>query len=518
MLSIHIIIALVMGCAPLAWIARRLRLPDPVALVLGGAALAFIPGLPQIGIAPEIVFTVLLPPILYQGALHLPWGEFRESLRPILILAVGLVVATMAAIGLIAHWLIPSLPLAAAMVLGAILAATDPTAAIAVMRKLGAPRRVVTLVEGESIVNDATALVLFTLAIQAISTGAFSIPTAVVQFFFVAAGGALVGLVVAFLFEVVHGWLADSELEAIWGAMIPFAAYLTADALHVSGIMAVLAAGMFRGWHSPEVLSARSRLIGFAVADVVAFGLNSLIFVLIGLQLRNIVAALSGYGARDLALYSLAISAALIFVRVAWVLGSAALANLLRPRRERPLTFPMMVVVSWSGMRGMLSLAAALAIPNTINGGEAFPGRNLIIFLTFAAIVVTLLLQAVTLKPLMRAIGLRGDSPNLSDETAARREMAVAALKALRRRERDATLGAAAAASLRALSDQYLAEAPAGSAAYDPAAQEARREAQKDIVGAQKRRLILMKNRGLVSDQIFLRLQRELDHVELSVE
>lgn len=518
MLSIHVIIALIMGCAPLAWIARRLGLPDPVALVLGGAALAFIPGLPQIGIAPEIVFTVLLPPILYQAALHLPWGEFRESLRPILILAIGLVVATMAAIGFFAHWLIPSLPLAAAMVLGAILAATDPTAAIAVMRKLGAPRRVVTLVEGESIVNDATALVLFTLAIHAISTGAFSIPAAVVQFIFVAAGGVLIGLVVAVLFEIVHSMLADSELEAVWGIILPFAAYLAGDFLHTSGIMAVLAAGMLRGWHAPEVLSARSRLVGFAVADVVAFGLNSLIFVLIGLQLRNVVAALSGYGARDLALYSLAISAVLIVLRLAWVLGSAALANLLRPTQERPLTFPMMVVVSWSGMRGMLSLAAALAIPHTIGGGEAFPGRDLIVFLTFSAIMITLLLQSITLKPLMRAIGLESDAQNLPGETAARREMAVAALKALRRRARDPSLAAAAAASLKALTAQYLAEAPAGAGVYDPAAQEARREAQKDIVAAQQHRLLLMKNRGLVSDQVFLQLQRELDHVELSVE
>jgi monovalent cation/hydrogen antiporter len=518
MLSIHVIIALIMGCAPLAWIARRLGLPDPVALVLGGAALALIPGLPRIGIAPEIVFTVLLPPILYQAALHLPWGEFRESLRPILILAIGLVAATMAAIGLIAHWLIPSLPLGAAMTLGAILAATDPTAAIAIMRKLGAPRRVVTLVEGESIVNDATALVLFTLAIQAVSTGSFSIPAAIVQFFFVAAGGALVGLVVAALFELVHGFLEDSELEAVWGIILPFAAYLSADFVHTSGILAVLAAGMFRGWHSPEVLSARARLVGFAVADVVAFGLNSLIFVLIGLQLRGVVAALSGYGVRELALYSVAISAVLIVLRVAWVLGSAALANLFRSHQERPLTFPMMAIVSWSGMRGMLSLAAALAIPQTIGGGEAFPARELIIFLTFAAIVITLLLQAVTLKPLMRAIGLESESNALPGEIAARREMAVAALKALRRRAREPSLSAAAAASLKALSAQYFAEAPASAEAYDPAAQEARRRAQKDIVAAQQQRLVLMRRRGGVDDQVFLRLQRELDHVALSVE
>lgn len=518
MLSIHVIIALMMGCAPLAWIARRLGLPDPVALVLGGAALALAPGLPQIGIAPEIVFTVLLPPILYQAALHLPWGEFRESLRPILILAIGLVVATMAAVGLLAHWLIPSLPLGAAMTLGAILAATDPTAAIAIMRRLGAPRRVVTLVEGESIVNDATALVLFTLAVQAIATGSFSIPAAVVQFLFVAAGGALVGLVVAALFELVHGLLRDSDLEAIWGVILPFAAYLAADSVHTSGIMAVLAAGLFRGWHSPEVLSARSRLVGNAVADVVAFGLNSLIFVLIGLQLRNVLAALARYGAGELALYSVAISAMLIALRMAWVLGSAGLANLFRPRRERPLTFPMMIVVSWSGMRGILSLAAALAIPHAIGGGESFPARDLIVFLTFSAIVITLLVQAVTLRPLMRAIGLENDAAELPGETAARREMAVAALKALRRSAREATHGAAAAAALRALTDQYRAEAPTDVASYDPAAQEARREAQKEIVVAQQRRLLLMRNRGMVSDEVFLRLQRELDHVALSVE
>jgi CPA1 family monovalent cation:H+ antiporter len=517
MLSVPIIIALVMGCVPLAFIARRMGLPDPVMLVIGGAALAFAPQLPEVRIAPEIVFTVLLPPILYQAALHLPWLEFRESLRLILVLAIGLVLATMAATGVIAHLLIPALPWAAAMVLGAILAATDPTAAIAIMQKLRAPRRVVTVVEGESIVNDATALVLFTLALHAVSTAEFSAPAAIVQFFFVSAGGVMIGLIVAAFFELAHSLLKDSELEAIWGIMLPFAAYLAADAVHTSGVMAVLAAGLFRGWHAPEVLSARARLVGYAVADVVAFGLNSLIFVLIGLQLRNVVTALSGYSAGELALYSLVVSATLILLRVAWVLGSASLVNLFARGREQPMTFPMMVVVSWSGMRGMLSLAAALAIPREIGDGSQFPGRDLIVFLTFSAIVITLLLQSITLKPLMRAIGLDNDAGTLPGETAARREMAAAALRALRRSAKEPTHGPAATAALKALTAQYLAEAPADNAHYDPAAQETRREAQRRIVMAQQQRLILMWRRGLVSDQVFLRLQRELDHVELSV-
>src|SRR5471032_1961014 len=225
----------------------------------------------------------------------------------------------MAAVGEVAHWLIPALPLSAAMTLGAILAATDPTAAIAIMQKLQAPRRVVTLVEGESIVNDATALVLFTIAVQATSTGSFSIPSAATQFVFVSAGGVLVGLVVAALFELVHSLLKDSDLEAIWGILLPFAVYLAADFVHTSGIMAVLAAGLLRGWQSPHAHTARARLIGVSLADVVAFGLNSLIFVLIGLQLRTIAMALSGYAVGQLALYSVTISAALIVLRLVWV-------------------------------------------------------------------------------------------------------------------------------------------------------------------------------------------------------
>jgi monovalent cation/hydrogen antiporter len=518
MLSVSLIIGLVMACVPLAWVARRLGLPDPVLLVLGGAALAFAPNLPEIRIAPEIVFTVLLPPILYQAALHLPWAEFRESLRPILILAIGLVLATMAAVGEVAHWLIPALPLSVAMTLGAILAATDPTAAIAIMQKLQAPRRVVTLVEGESIVNDATALVLFTIAVQATSSGSFSIPSAAVQFVFVSAGGVLVGLVVAALFELVHLLLKDSDLEAIWGILLPFAVYLAADFVHTSGIMAVLAAGLLRGWQSPHAHSARARLIGISLADVVAFGLNSLIFVLIGLQLRTIAIALSGHGARELALDSVAIAAALIAVRVAWVLGSASLANLIRPAAERSMTLPMMAVVSWSGMRGILSLAAALAIPHTVAGGGEFPGRELIIFLTFTAILITLVLQSTTLRPLMRAIGLEIDVQDLPGEAAARREMALVALKVLRRRSHDAPLTPAVTASLKALSAQYLAEAPTETQHYDPAAPEARRQAQRDIVAAQRERLVAMRRRGLIDDQVFLRLEREMDHTELSVE
>jgi monovalent cation/hydrogen antiporter len=518
MLSVSIIIMLVMCSVPLALIARRLGLPDPVTLVIGGAALAFIPRLPEIRLAPEVIFTVLLPPILYQAALHLPWIEFRENLRPILILAIGLVLATMVAVGLTAHWLIPTMPFAVAMVLGAILAATDPTAAIAIMRRLRAPRRVVTIVEGESIVNDATALVLFTLALGAVSTGDFSISGAFVQFVFVSVGGTLVGLVVAALFELAHGLLQDDELEAVWGIILPFAAYLSADSLHTSGILAVLAAGMFRGWHSPDVSSARSRLVGFVLADAVAFGLNSLVFVLIGLQLRTVVVALSGYGVGQLAVYSLGISALLIALRMAWILGSSTLANIFTPPAERRLSLPMMLVISWSGMRGMLSLAAALAIPPTIGGGDPFPARDLIVFLTFAAIVVTLILQSITLKPLMRAIGLESDDQTLPGETGARREMGAIALKVLRRQVREAHPGSAAAASLNALLAQYVAEASTAESVFDSAAQLTRRQAQKDIVAAQRQRLILMRRRGLVSDQVFLLIQRELDHVELSIE
>jgi monovalent cation/hydrogen antiporter len=518
MLSVSVIIALILCCVPLALIARRMGLPDPVTLLIGGAALAFIPQLPEIRVAPEIVFTVLLPPILYQAALHLPWVEFRESLRPILMLAIGLVLATMVAVGVVAHWLIPTLPLSAAMVLGAILAATDPTAAIAIMRRLRAPRLVITIVEGESIVNDATALVLFTLALNAVSTGEFSIPTALIQFLFVATGGILVGLVVATLFELGHGLLQDAELEAIWGIILPFAAYLAADFVHTSGIMAVLAAGMFRGWHSADVLSARSRLVSFVLADAVAFGLNSLIFVLIGLQLRNVVLALTGYGIGQLAIYSLAISALLIVLRMAWILGSATIANFFAPPRERPLSLPMMLVISWTGMRGMLSLAAALAIPRTIGAGEAFPARDLIVFLTFSAIVVTLLVQSITLKPLMRVVGLESDEQSLPGETAARREMAVIALKVLRRQIKETSPTSAVAKSLNALSTQYLAEAPTAELVSDFDAQRSRRQASREIVAAQRQRLILMRRRGLVSDQVFLLLQRELDHVELSVE
>jgi monovalent cation/hydrogen antiporter len=415
----------------LAIIAKRLNLPYPIVFVIGGAALAAVPNLPTVELAPDVVFLIVLPPLLYAGGWLTDWRGFKSNARPIGLLAVGLVIVTTVAVAIAAHALTPELSWASAFTLGAIVSPPDAVAAEAIFERLRVPRRIVTILSGESLVNDATALVIYRFAVVAAITGAFSLATATFSFFLVAAGGIAMGLAVGYAIVWVgklldKADLEDTQLDSLTLFMAPYAAYISADALHVSGVLSAVAAGIFVSRRSSEIYSPQTRLTAYANWSILIFLLNALVFLLIGLQLRTIVRDPSF--AIHYLTAGLIISLIVILVRIAWVFPATYLPRLLsRKLRERDPNPPAqwIFVISWAGMRGIVSLAAALALPLAADG-KPFPGRNEIVFITFCVIFATLVFQGLTLLPIIKAIGFDGGE-DLEKREA---EVRVAALRA----------------------------------------------------------------------------------------
>jgi len=427
----EIIVLLFATVATLAVIARKVALPYPIVLVISGLALSFIPRLPEVKLNPEIVFYFFLPPLLYPAALFTSWRDFRRNLRPILLLAIGLVLVTTVTIAWVAHTILPDLPWAAAFALGAIVSPPDAVSATAVLRRLPVPRRIQTILEGESLVNDATALVALQFAVAALTTGTFSLGHATLRFIWVAAGGIAFGLLVGFAMRWVHRHLDDPPVQITISLLTPFAAYLPAERLHVSGVLATVTAGIFLGWHSALLVSARYRLQAFAFWEMVVFLLNGFVFIVIGLQLPGILRGLHAESLFSPIQNALIISAAVILIRIAWVLPATYLPRLLSKKLRRKDLIPpwqQVTVVAWSGMRGVVSLAAAFALPLALTDGTTFPGRNYILFLTFSVILATLVLQGLTLPLLIRKLRIKGDNVTDEEERSARLEANQAAL------------------------------------------------------------------------------------------
>src|SRR3990172_4762899 len=391
MLLVELLVALFAAAVALAWLARRARVPYPIALVLGGAALAFVPGLPRFPRDPTLILVIVLPPVLYQAALLTSWRDFRANLGTISLLAVGLVVATTVTVAATLKWLAPEVPWAAAFALGAIVSPPDAVAATAVPSRLNMPRRIVTLLEGESLVNDASGLELFRLA--------------------VAAGVIAVGWPLGRAFVSIHRQLGDTLVEIVLSLVLPYAAYLIAETAHVSGVLAVVAAGLVRGRYAREAFSPEARIVAQSVWTVVVFLVNCFVFILIGLQLPAIVSGLGGRSVSEAIGVGVVLSLVAIAVRLAWVFPGAYLPRLLVPRLGRPEPPPpwqRVLVVGWSGMRGIVSLAAALALPLATDSGAPFPERDLLVFLAFVVILVTLVVPGLTLAPLARLLRVGG--------------------------------------------------------------------------------------------------------------
>jgi len=433
-------LALLCAVATLGAVSKRVRLPLPILQVAGGALLSLAPGFSNIHVKPEVFFALFIPPLLFSDGWFIPKREFARAMRPVLLLALGLVTLTVVVVGYLIHAIIPTIPLAAGFALGAVISPTDAVAVSAVTKRLSLHPRVTNVVNGESLVNDASGLLAFKFAVAAVSTGVFSAKVAAVNFFALSIGGILIGLAVAWVIGMVRVWLvrgdiSEPSIQTTLSLLTPFAAYFPAVQMHVSGILAVVAAGIYAGIHDTRNLTTADRLQTSEVWTVILFAFNGMAFILLGLQLPNVIAGIKGHQWNELAAYALILSTCVILLRLAWVYPGAYIPRwMFRSIREQEAkpTPGQIFIVGWSGIRGSVNLAAALSLPLTTAMGEAFPERNLLIFLAGSVIVVTLLVHGLTLPPLIRWFGVAGDGAAEREEQMARIAVARAAINRIK--------------------------------------------------------------------------------------
>ena len=518
-----LLVGILVAVAGLAALAARLSVPYPILLVLGGAAFGFLPELPPVSLDPEVMLVVFLPPLLYKTAIYANIRDFRTDLRGLTLNAVALVLATMCAVSVCAHLLIPDLPWSAAFVLGAIVSPTDPVAAATIMRRLDAPRRLVSSIEGEGLFNDATALVAYRAAIGAVVAGGFSVVHAGLTFILGAIGGIAIGLVVGWLSAQIRKRVADIQVSVTMSLLTGYAAFVPADALGASGVLATVTAGIYMGVRGPQILpAAQARLQGYFVWDIVDFILNATLFVLIGLQLRSVVNGLSGYSAATLTAYALAVIGVVVGGRLVWFFTVPYLIRLIdrRPSQRQRRTPPWWrLVVAWSGMRGAVSLAVALAVPLATDSGAPFPHRDLIIFLTFAVIFATLVGQGFTLPAMVRRLNVRDDP---DEENRARLVATKAALAQLDALADEPWTRDEGVERLRALNQFRKQRFAARAGVVDDEGYEDRSRAYQQmllmVLDAQRQALLQMRNNGEASNEVVNQILRDLDLEESRLE
>ena len=511
-----ILLGLLAAIAALLVAAPILRIPYPIFLVLGGLALGFVPGVPSLSLPPDVVLIAVLPPLLYSSAFFTSLRDLRANALPIGMLAIPLVIVTMTVVALVAHMWVDSMSWSAAFVLGAIVSPTDPIAATAIMRRLGVPRRVVTIVEGESLVNDGTALVLYRVAVTAAVAGTFSFWSASWHFLWAAAGGIGIGLVVGYLVAAVRRRLDNPPVEVTIALMTGYFAFIPANALDASGVLAVVTAGVYLGWRTPELTSVQTRLQGVAVFEILVFVLNSLVFALVGLQLPGILDALTGHSSGSLIGWGVLVTAAVIVSRLVWAPALTLLPKLFFPRlRHGPITAGSPVVTAWAGMRGAVSLAAALAIPLFTDAGGAFPERDLIIFLTFCVILGTLVVQGLTLPAVIRAFGLQPDTLEEREDAKARIKAADAALARLAELEDEDWVREDTAERLRGLygfrKDRFASRFDETSDGQIEERSQSYQRLRHELLEAERSAVVDLRRQGVISSDVERRVQRDLD-------
>ncbi|HET7417937.1 MAG TPA: Na+/H+ antiporter [Solirubrobacterales bacterium] len=507
--NIESVFVLILAAALMVRLADFGKIPAPIVLVLGGLAIAFIPGLPSVELDPDTIFLVFLPPLVYAAGWQTSPGELRAVMRPLALLAVGLVFVAAAAVAVVAHALVPELSWSEAAILGAVLAPTDAVSATSIFRRLGAPERVRLLVEGESMINDGTALVLYRIAVGVATGGAFSLGGAALEFVGVAAGGILVGLAVGVLSDLVVRRQTDAALSIVLTVLTSYGAYISAEELHVSGILAAVVAGIYAGYRSPRSLDADIRLSAVAFWNVLVFGLEITLFVLLGLQLPEIVDTLeqtSSVGELLLPVAGIAIASTLVRLAFVFAMRSDAGDN----AGER-------FAVGWSGMRGAVSLAAALAVPLSVDA------RPQIIFLTFALILVTLVGQGLSLPAIVRALKLEEPRRWSDEEAVARMEAAQSALDRIDEMEEEERAGEA---QLKRLRDLYRArfrmcQAVLGGEDPDVAAREQRivdyGELRRELIGVEREELLTLRAAERLRNQTMRQIERDLDLEEARI-
>lgn len=488
MAAFELVLVLLAVTALLEVFSERIGIPGPVVLVLGGIVLAVLPGMPRPALNPELIFLIFVPPLLYAAAVQSSLRDFRRHAPSISLLSVFLVLATTAAVAAVARAVAPELTWAAAFALGAIVSPPDAVAVTAIARRIGIPRSIVTVLEGESLFNDATALVTYRMAIAAALTGTFSLAAAAGDLVVDALGGAALGLAIGYGYARLHGRVCDMpEVASTMSLLVPFVAYIPADHLGFSGVLAVVAAGLYIGRKAAAAPGAAARVLVRSLWTVVGFLLEGLIFILIGLELPRVLGALQDYPAIELAKAALAVSAALIGVRLVLVpLGALILRALGQPVAT---SWRGVLFVAWAGLRGGDSLVIALSMPLVAAGGAPFPGRDLILFVTFAVIFVTLVLQGLTLKPAVRALGLAADPSEAAEEAEARRRLVAAGL-----------------AHRSALSRVAEVEA-------DPALDT--RKLRIEVLLVERRELVRLRDEEVIGEETLRRVQRELDLEEM---
>ena len=505
-------LALILAVATMLAIAPTLRIPYPILLVLGGLAIGVVPGMPEFELDPELVFFGVLPPLLYSAAFFTSLRELRVNARPIGLLALGLVAVTTVGVAVIAHTFIDDLPWSSAFVLGAIVSPTDPLAATSIARRLGVPRKLVAIVEGESLVNDGTGLVLYRVAVAAVVTGSFSAFYTGGLFVVSAGGGIAVGLGVGWLVRQVRRRLDNPPAEITISLLTGYVAFIPAELMGVSAVLAAVTAGIFLGWHTPELTNAQVRLQGLAVWEIVQYLLNALLFVLVGLQLPVVIDALGGVSTARLVGYAVLVSATVIVLRFAWVF-----AVLHAPKwiARRVSNWRGAFFLSWAGMRGAVSLAAALALPLETDAGAPFPGRDLILFLTFSVILATLVGQGLTLPFIIRVLGLEEDGIEDREDAKARIHAAEAALARLEELVSEEWVREDTAERMRGAyrfrTTRFQARLDDGDdGAIESRSQDYQR-LRRELLDAERQALVDLRRSGAISNDVWLRVGRDLD-------
>ena len=511
-----VLLGLLVAIGALLVAAPIFRIPYPIFLVLGGLALSFVPGMPSLALPPDVVLIAVLPALLYTSAFFTSLRDLRANAVPIGMLAIPLVIVTMTVVAVVAHQWIDDMSWQAAFVLGAVVSPTDPIAASAIMRRLGVPRRIVTIVEGESLLNDATALVLFRVAITAAVSGAFSFWDATWHFLWAVAGGVGVGVVVGFLVAAVRRRLDNPPVEVTISLMTGYFAFIPANAIDASGVLAVVTAGVYLGWRTTELTSVQTRLQGVAVWEIVAFVVNALVFALVGLQLSGILDALTEVSNGSLIRWGLLATAAVVVSRLVFAPILVFLPKMLfRRLRHGPVVLGHPALIAWSGMRGAVSLAAALAIPLTTDAGAPFPQRDLIIFLTFCVILGTLVVQGLTLPGFIRAFGIEPDQLDEEEDARARITAADAAVARLDELIGEDWVREDTAERMRGLYDfrrnRFSSRFDESSDGAIEQQSQAYQRLRHELLDAERNAIAQMRHQGEISSDVERRVLRDLD-------
>src|SRR5262245_57766848 len=507
----ELILGLLIAVAALVTAARRLEIAYPIFLVIGGLVLGLVPGVPNIQVDPDLIFLIVLPPLLYIAAFFTPIQSLRANLGTIGSLAVGLVIASACAVATAAHALVPGISWSAAFVLGAVVAPPDAIAATAVTKRLAVPRLTVTILEGESLLNDATALTIYSVALAVTAGQMFSASRAGVTFAGAIVGGCVVGVAVGWIIAHIRARIEDTPVEMTISLLTPYAAFLPADRLGASGVIATVAAGLYLGHRGSHIMGADARLTGRAVWETITFLLNGFVFIAMGLEVPLLLRTVTPSLAIRLIGIGVVVTVVLVLVRALWILATVFLPQRMHGRRD---ALACSLVLSWAGMRGVVSMAAVLAVPLALPGGQPFPAREALVIVTLTVIVLTLVGQGLTLPSVIRALRLGRDTGLREEEAGARQRLLEAAT---RRLDELYPVWPSHRPLLDQLRETYRHRSEhVGRRRDAPDDEEDReliehREIRRTIIDAERQALLRLRAEGEVAEEVLRELERELD-------